>query len=151
MKGNTEGFLYGRSFSIIYRHGKIIHEKMLREFNVSGPQIWYLKEIHENPGISQEDISQGYHIDKGAVSRAVKKLSKGGLVRIEPNPDDKRAYRLFLTEKAEEMYRCCTKQMRYMEKRMEEGMTKEEIETFRRLLSKVTADMAGLIKEGKDI
>ena len=52
--------------------------KCFGEFNVSGPQIWYLKEIHENPGISQEDISQGYHIDKGAVSRGSKEVIERG-------------------------------------------------------------------------
>ncbi len=151
MKNNTAGFLYGKSFSIIYRHGKTLHEKMLSKFEISGSQIWYLKEIHENPGISQEDISQGYHIDKGAVSRAVKKLSEGDLVRIEPNPEDKRAYRLFLTGKAEQIYERCTEQMHFMEKRIEKGMTKKEVEAFRRLLAKVTRNMAELIEEGKDV
>lgn len=151
MKDDKAGFSYGKSFSIIYRHGKIIHERMLRQLNISGPQIWYLKEIHENPGISQEDISQDYHIDKGSVSRAVKKLSESGLVKIESNPEDKRAYRLFLTEKAENIYGCCTKQMRFMKRHIEKGMSGEEIETFRRLLAKVTENMAELMEEGKDI
>lgn len=151
MKTSTAGFLYGKSFSIIYRHGKTMHEKMLKEFDLSGPQIWYLKEIHENPGISQEDISQGYHIDKGSVSRAVKKLSDSGFVNIEANPDDKRAYRLFLTDKAQDTYRSCIRHMQYMEKCIEKGMSEEEIRTFRRLLIKVASNIAMFAKEEKGI
>ena len=47
-------FSYGRCFSIIYRHGKTINDRMIRKFHLSGGQSRYLARICDNPGISQE-------------------------------------------------------------------------------------------------
>ena len=52
MKDLPDRFSYGRCFSIIYRHGKTINDRMIRKFNLSGGQSRYLALICENPGIS---------------------------------------------------------------------------------------------------
>ena len=49
-------FSYGRCFSIIYRHGKTINDRMIRKFHLSGGQSRYLARICDNPGISQEEL-----------------------------------------------------------------------------------------------
>ena len=115
-------FSYGRCFSIIYRHGKTINDRMIRKFHLSGGQSRYLARICDNPGISQEELAQYYQIDKGAIAKSVRRMGELGYVKREQNPEDRRAYCLFPTE---------------------------EIETFQRLLLRITDNMQKYIEEDK--
>ncbi len=151
MDRKMEDFSYGRCFSIIYRHGKVMSDKFIRKFKMSGLQHYYLMEICKNPGISQETLARHHGIDRGAMSKAIKRMANMGYLRREQNPEDKRAYRLFPTEKSEEIWNECHMQIREMERKMAEGMTEEEVALFKKLLVKVTDNMEKMMKEGKDI
>ena len=85
------------------------------------------------------------------MSKAIKRMANMGYLRREQNPEDKRAYRLFPTEKSEEIWNECHMQIREMERKMAEGMTEEEVALFKKLLVKVTDNMEKMMKEGKDI
>lgn len=80
-------FSYGRCFSIIYRHGKTINDRMIRKFHLSGGQSRYLARICDNPGISQEELAQYYQIDKGAIAKSVRRMGELGYVKREQNPE----------------------------------------------------------------
>ena len=82
-------FSYGRCFSIIYRHGKTINDRMIRKFHLSGGQSRYLARICDNPGISQEELAQYYQIDKGAIAKSVRRMGELGYVKREQNPEDR--------------------------------------------------------------
>jgi MarR family transcriptional regulator, transcriptional regulator for hemolysin len=51
--------------------------------------------------VKQDTLVQHFPIEKGAVARSVTKLVDAGYVRRIPDPDTRRAVRLFLTEKDE--------------------------------------------------
>ena len=141
MCDTSKEFSYGRCFSIIYRHGKTINDRMIRKFQLSGPQGRYLRRIFENPGISQEDLSKYYQVDKGAIAKSVRRMEELGYIRREQNPEDRRAYCLFPTEKAREFCEFCKEDIRRMEHTFEETLTPEEVEVFRRLLIRITDNM----------
>lgn len=151
MREEDKIFSYARCFSIIYRHGKTVNDKLIKEYKLSGLQHQYLEKINDNPGISQENLAKLHKIDKGAVAKALKRMEELGYIRREQNPSDKRAYCLFPTEKAQQICRECHFHVKEMEEKMTEGMTEEEKETLNRLLIKVTDNMESLMKEGKDI
>ena len=133
-------FSYGRCFSIIYRHGKTINDRMIRKFHLSGGQSRYL---------SQEELAQYYQIDKGAIAKSVRRMGELGYVKREQNPEDRRAYCLFPTARAREVMDFCREDMKRMEQAFEESLTPEEIETFQRLLLRVTDNMQKYIEEDK--
>lgn len=149
MKDLPDRFSYGRCFSIIYRHGKTINDRMIRKFNLSGGQSRYLALICENPGISQESLVQYYQIDKGAIAKSIRRMEELGYIRREQNPEDRRAYCLFPTERAREVMDFCREDMKRMEQAFEESLTPEEIETFQRLLLRITDNMQKYIEEDK--
>ncbi|MDO4545844.1 MAG: MarR family winged helix-turn-helix transcriptional regulator [Bacillota bacterium] len=139
------------SFSIIYRHGKIMHDKAMKKFGLTGHQMGYLKHICQRPGISQEELAQLHRIDKGAVAKAIKGLVGKGYVRREKNPDDKRAYRLFPTAKAIKLSEKAQCHGEDIEKKMTAGMTEEEIRTLKILLAKLTDNIAKMLEEGENL
>lgn len=151
MQDTKKPFSYGRCFSIIYRHGKTINDRMIRRFHLSGAQSRYLNRICENPGISQEALVQYYQIDKGAIAKSVRRMEELGYVKREPNPEDRRAYCLFPTEAAFEVTEFCKEDMQRMEAAFEESLTPEEIATFQRLLLRITDNMKKHIEEDKSL
>lgn len=136
-------------FSIIYRHGKMMHDRAMRCFGLSGQQMGYLKMIHENPGISQEEIVRMTRIDKGAVAKSVRDMVDKGYVLRSQNPDDRRAYCLSLTERAEVICAEGDRHSQEFEKLLTEGMSEEEIELFGVLLEKIIGNMEKIMTGGE--
>lgn len=137
-------------FSVIYRHGRIMHNRAVKQFNLTGQQMGYLKYINSCPGISQEELVKVLRIDKGAVAKSIKDMVEKGYVNREQNPKDRRAYCLFPTEKARQVARCGERHALAFEKQLTEGMTEQEVEDFRLLLAKITKNMAKMLEGEKD-
>lgn len=150
MDNKSKEFSYGRCFSIIYRHGNTINDRMIRKFKLTGVQSRYLDRICENPGISQDALVQYYRIDKGAIAKSIRRLEELGYVIREHNPDDRRAYCLFPTEKARKVVESCREDVKRMERAFEETLTPEEIATFQRLLTRITDNMNQYIEGEKN-
>ena len=136
----------GRSFSIIYRHGKMMRAKAMKEFHLSGSQMNYLRLIHMRLGISQEEIAREEKIDKGSVAKAIKDMTEKGYVIRKQNGEDKRAYCLYPAKKSEDICIKAKKHADMIDKKLMEGMTDEEIRTFGILLAKITKNIEDMMK-----
>lgn len=64
------------------------------------PIIMYL---HRTPGASQKSIAEFINVTTSAVNQVVKSMTDDGLLQKQPDPADKRSYKLFLTEQGEEV------------------------------------------------
>lgn len=137
-------------FSIIYRHGKIMHDNIMKEFDLTGQQMGYLRYINDNRGVSQEQLAKNLHIDKGAVAKAIKDMMDKGYIERKRNPHDKRAYCLFPAEKSIEICRRGSECSMEFEKKITRGLTEDEVETFSRLLGRVTDNIREML-EGERI
>ena len=62
-----------------------------------------LLEISRADGISQNELTVGLNLAKSTVSRLISKIERRGWVVRQPNEQDRRAYRLFLTAKGREI------------------------------------------------
>jgi len=137
-----------QSLSMVYRHSKIMHDKSMKQFRLSGQQMTYLRIINENPGISQEVLARQMEIDKGAVAKSIKDMVDKGYVKRIQNPQDKRAYCLSTTEMAAAICKdgevCAIK----FEKELTEGLTEKELETLAVLLEKITDNMKRIMEKG---
>lgn len=52
------------------------------------------------PGVRTSDLARGRGVSMSTVSRQVDQLVQQGWVRVEPDPEDQRAHRLYLTDEA---------------------------------------------------
>lgn len=135
-------------FSIIYRYGRVMHDKAMERFGMTGQQMGYIGWINRSPGISQEELAKRLRIDKGAVAKSIKHLTEEGFVEKRKNPEDRRAYCLFPTEKAVEMCAQGERCYREFEREIMKGLTPGEEKTFEELLSRVTDNLVGMMEGG---
>ena len=149
--GETENSIpLHMGLSIIYRQGKVMHDKAMRQYGLSGQQMGYLKYICSHPGVSQEEVARNLRIDKGAVAKSMKVMMEKGYVIRKQNPEDKRGYCLFPTERAEQIHQCGEAHALGLERQLTEGMTQREIDTFKQLLTKIIKNMETMLEGGDE-
>lgn len=90
----------GKFISVLYRYRKAFANKMLEPYGIAGCQYLFLLTLFKNNGASQEKISELLKIDKTTTAKAIKKLEDNGFVIRDIDSDDKRAYKVYLTQKA---------------------------------------------------
>lgn len=112
--------------SVVNRFSQIYYERECKGFQIGCGQQFFLLAVEENPGISQFELAQEMGFDKGTTAKAVKKLEEAGLLRKERDNDDKRIYKLFVTEKAETILRLTVDTVEKWEKILTKGMKEEE-------------------------
>lgn len=125
-----------RYISEIQRMGNTFFLKELSCLGLGYGQFNFLMELYKKDGVRQEDLSMNLRIDKGTTARAVKKLEEEGFIIRIHDHKDKRAYRLFLTEKAIEHRNDIFKAAKSWEENLTKNLTIEEKETILNLLKK---------------
>lgn len=89
-----------RWVSILYRYGQSYVTKRIESYNLGSGQFVVLITLYGSDGISQDQMSKYLKIDKASIAKAVRPLEKEGYIRREVDENDKRAYKVYLTQKA---------------------------------------------------
>ena len=90
---------FNRFISMISRCSQVHFDRELAPLKIGAGQIRILRALDQGDGVSQERICHIFRLDKATVAKSIRPLIREGYVRREKNPADKRAYRIFLTEK----------------------------------------------------
>ena len=97
----AEEIPFGAVISITNRGRDMFVNDRLKPLGLTCGQVPVLMLLAKEQNIMQETLVRHYHLDKGTIARAVKKLEDAGFIRRIPDPRNKRAVRLFLTKKGE--------------------------------------------------
>lgn len=82
----------------IYRNAQSIINSKLIDLNIRSGQHDFLYVISKNEGISQKELSEFLYVGKSTTAKAVKNLVENNYVKRIQDENDKRIYRLYLTE-----------------------------------------------------
>ena len=127
----------GRYISQIYRKGNSFISKEISKFGIGSGQIMFLMQLYKKDGISQEELAENLHIDKGNTCRAIKKLEEESfLIRVK-DENDKRAYKLYLTEKSKDMEDNIKGILYEWEKHISKDLSQEEVDFLLTVLKKI--------------
>jgi DNA-binding MarR family transcriptional regulator len=69
------------------------------QFGITGPQLWALKIIRENGGLSLGDLSQKMYVHPSTISGLMDRLEKKGYVLRDRSQHDRRVVKVDLTPK----------------------------------------------------
>lgn len=127
----------GRYISQIYRKGSSFIAKGLSGYGIGSGQVMFLLELYRQDGRSQEDLSDTLNIDKGTTARALKKLEEENFVIRLKDEYDKRAYKIYLTEKGSNAKYDVYKVLEDWNTVIASGITNEEKDLVIELLKKI--------------
>lgn len=108
----------------------------MEPFGLKSIHARYLVEVCQNPGISQDGLTQLLSFDKSSVARQAALLEEQGFLRRSPG-EDKRVMRLYPTEKTLELLPGLQAAMERWERDLLRALTEEEAGSFAALLAKV--------------
>ncbi len=126
----------GRWLSILYRMTMSHVAQELKAYGIGSGQAMFLLELFHRDGMRQEELSRLLNIDGANTTRAITKLVQEGYVVRRPDPEDGRAYRIYLTEKAVELRADLCGVLRRWDDYLLAGLTHTEKALFLQLLKK---------------
>lgn len=137
MVSMSSGSSIGRWISILYRYRLNYLGKRLESYNIGSGQHFFLKVLSKKDGINQEELSDFLKIDKATTAKAVKKLEEEGYVVRNVDVMDKRAYRVFLTNKALNVIPVIDEAVKDWEEFIAEGLSLHDMVLVEELLGKM--------------
>jgi DNA-binding MarR family transcriptional regulator len=75
----------------------------MEPYGLGSGQFSFLLRLLHHDGISQEILIKDLDCDRATGTRSINKLEENGYVRREKDPQDRRAYRICLTEKSRQL------------------------------------------------
>ncbi|HEY8591453.1 MAG TPA: MarR family transcriptional regulator [Sphingomicrobium sp.] len=109
---------------------------------VTRAQWKVLFRLTRQPGLRQIELADMLDIEPITLSRIIDRLAEAELVERRADPADRRAWRLYVTKKAEPL----VKRLRAVAEEMTgdafEGVGREDIETMRRVLARVRENVS---------
>jgi DNA-binding MarR family transcriptional regulator len=138
----------GAIVSITSRGRFVFLNDRLRPLGLSSGQFPVLMLLSKEQNIMQERLVRHYHLDKGTIARSVKKLEDAGYIRRIIDPRNRRAVRLFLTEKGERVLPALSEIDREWEERIFTGLTRKEQKEVYILMRTVAKNSLLLMQDG---
>ena len=131
----------GKYISVLFRCRKNYAGRMLEPFGLVGSQYLYILMLSLKNGASQEEISDHLKIDKTTTARSIKRLEDNGFIIRDIDTDDKRANKVYLTQKAIDILPEIKKTIKTWESNILSDISDDEINLLEKLLKKM-ADKA---------
>lgn len=131
----------GKYLSIAYRAFNMLLDDKLAQYDIARGQFPILIALYHKEGISQQELCDIYNLDKAAVGRAVKKLTEKNFIERKRDPEDKRQYCLYLTEKANSFKSKFLSILKSTEEDIKQGLTEIEVEDFMITLKKIVKNL----------
>lgn len=125
-----------KDIAAVGRYLRRHRNQYMEPFGLKSIHARYLIEVCENPGISQDGLTQLLSFDKSSVARQAALLEEQGFLQRSPG-EDKRVLRLYPTEKTLALLPGLQAAMDGWERDLLRSLTPEEESTFAALLAKI--------------
>ncbi len=89
-----------RTLHGLFQHVDLFSRRMLRDFGVSGPQLWALRTIADRKNLTIGELAALMFLHISTVSVLLDRLEERGLVERERSAPDRRVVRLRVTSAA---------------------------------------------------
>lgn len=117
-------------------------DSLFSEYDITPEQWAIIKQLLQEEGISQKELSIAVRKDQNTTKAIVDKLTNKGYIHREGNPLDKRAFILTLTPKAREIAPKLSKLDEEMIDTLKEGLSSEELDALANILKKIQRNLS---------
>ncbi|MFJ8630536.1 MarR family winged helix-turn-helix transcriptional regulator [Streptomyces sp. NPDC093568] len=111
-------------------------DELVKPSGITALQYTALTVLQRHDGLSAAQLARDSFVTAQSIADLVRSLERGGLVRRERNPDNRRELLILLTAPARELLARYEAPVRELEERMVRDLTAHQTEQFRQALSK---------------
>jgi DNA-binding MarR family transcriptional regulator len=116
-------------------------EKRIAPHGITRGQWYFLRVLWSEDGLSQRELSARVGMMEPTTAIALRSMEKSGFIRRVRTADDKRRAAVWLTPKAKRMRDRMLGVARRITADAEVGVTRQEFETFRRVIVRMTENL----------
>jgi len=131
----------GTLISDIARFRRIIFDQHAADYGLTHVQVMLLNQLHKEDGLTQKDLSERMDIGTVTISGLVDRLEAKGYVERRPDPKDRRAKRVWLTDRVGELWKKIAESMHQMNEATFAGVGEEEIDQLVQTLRKARKNL----------
>jgi len=130
---------------------KILEYHLQELFNQDGldltkEQMIVLKRLHNNDGLSQNELAFLTLRNKSSLTRLLSKMEQKGYISRQQSKEDKRINNVFLTQKGKEIFVLTKPVIKKMITKMEKDITASEKKQIIRILKKIQSNFDSKIE-----
>ena len=131
--GKSLGFMLAKA----YQRACVLFKEEFEGHDLTPQQFGLLGFLWQEDGITQTELSARSQIDRTTMGGLIDRLEKEGLVARRTHPEDRRAYRVCLTEKGKALEPELTPLAFRAQQNLTAKLDPQEIETLKSLLEKI--------------
>ena len=135
---NSIGYLTRITFRAFSRH----LERRTLPYDVSAGQWPFLRALWNEEGLTQRELSRRVAMREPTTVTALNVLERSGLVKRVPSTEDNRKIHIYLTAKGRKLRDKLIPFVAEVNAIASEGITEEEVAVMRRVLLKMSANLA---------
>lgn len=135
----------GHFISRVHRAMTRIGDTRLKELGFATAQLPVLGALHGGEKRSQIDLARLAKVEQPTMAQLLARMERDGLIRREPDPDDRRSSLVSLTAHARERLPAGREILLQGSRDMTRGLSDEEVETLVRLLERVLTNVEALV------
>lgn len=141
--------MMGKIMRIMHDHKRVI-DRYLSATNLHKSQHRLVMALsYLGKGMSQRDLAVRLNITPAAIAVTVKKLAKDGIIEKKPSEDDMRFNKVEITEKGRQIAKESKQVFEYIDAKMFDGFSEEEMALFEEYLNRVQANLSDVL--GKEV
>lgn len=122
-------------------------DRRAKDLGYTRVQWQALTHLSKNEGIHQTGLAELLEVEPITLCRLVDRMEEGGLVERRPDPEDRRARRLYMTDRAREASGELRIHGAEMMDAVTAGFSGEELEQLRELLMRLRTNILALSEE----
>ena len=134
----------GRNVHMLSRLLKRNTDIEVTKYGITGVQsamIGFIYEETRKKDVFAKDIEKAFDLRRASSAGLIQNMERNGLIKREMVGNDARLKKIVLTEKALELRKKLDKSIKNMEKKMQDGLTKEEVEKYIELTKKMAKNL----------
>lgn len=142
---------FSRQIGVTHRCTMRYRERELADTGLAGCHVHYLTALFRQPGMTQEELARELNVNKSSVTRQLTGLEEKGYIRREPEPTDRRIWRVYPTDKADALKPRLFDTLRAWREYLTADFTPEEKALLDDLMGRVAQRAEAYVKGGKTL
>lgn len=127
------------SLYMAFKKMQIQFSDLAEQMGLDPAPLSALLKLWRQDGLTITELGDKLFLKASTITSLIDRMERDGLVRRERNLEDRRVVRIFLTEKARNLEGQFPSFEEYIQDKVKDRFTAEEIETLIRLLNKMEA------------
>jgi len=115
---------------------------MLRDLGMTSLQWRTVARLKREPGMRQSELADLLEVEPITLSRMIDRLADSGMVCRKPDPNDRRAWNLYLTDKTDGLIRQLEVEAKRVEDHAFAGLSEDERQVLAGLVERVRANLS---------